>query len=66
MNQVRKAAKRTHKLAEYVSQDGLNSLIQLEDLLDPKLSYSLVEMSRLLPENRQKNEDFTTMLKRKL
>ena len=42
------------------------SLKQLEDLLDPKVSYSLVDMCRLDEENRRKNTDINVMLKHKL
>ena len=42
------------------------TLSQLEDLLEPRMSASLTDMSRLDPKNRRPNEEFTVMLKRKL
>ena len=56
-------AARTKLQLETVLQTDKDSLDQLEDLLDHKLSYSLVDMSRLLPSNRRPNQDFSVMLK---
>lgn len=42
------------------------SLKQLKDLLDPKLSFSLVNMSRLQSENHSRNGEWMIMLKWKL
>ena len=39
---------------------------QLKDLLEPRMSVSLTEMSSLDPKNRRSGEEFTVMLKRKL
>ena len=61
-----RAASRIKRLIEYELQDDEDSLNQLEDLLDYRMSYSLLDMCRLRISNRRKNEDFTTMLKRKL
>ena len=56
----------THTLIELEWQDDSNLLHQLEDLFEPCYSYALVDMSRLEPKNRQKNEQFGVMLRRKL
>ena len=60
------AASRTKLLVEFELRDDQPALDQLEDLLEPKMSASLLDMGQLNPKHRQKNEDFTTMLKRKL
>jgi hypothetical protein len=60
------AATRKKIMVEKELENDKASLDQLEDILEHKLSYSLVEMSRLQPNSRRKNEDFTIMLKRKL
>ena len=58
----KEAAERTKQLIELEWQDDPDSLHQLEDLLEPRHSYALVDMSRLEPKNRQKNEQFGVML----
>ena len=60
------AASLTTPLLEYELRDDKASLDQLEDLLEPKMSASLLDMGRLNPAHRRQNDDFTTMLKRKL
>lgn len=60
------AASRTKIILEFELKDDKASLDQLEDLLEPKMSAALLDMGRLNPTHRRKNEDFTTMLKRKL
>ena len=62
----KEAGRRTKLLVKREFRDDMDSLIQLEDLLDPKMSMSLLDMSRLNANNRRGNNDFTTMLKRKL
>ena len=62
----KEAAERTKQLIELEWQDDPGSLHQLQDLLEPRHSYALVDMSRLQPKNRQKNEQFGVMLQRKL
>ena len=44
----------------------LSSLGQLQDLLNPSVSQAMIDMSRLKPTNRMKNEHFGIMLRRKL
>ena len=44
----------------------VETLSQLEDLLEPRMSASLIEMTRLDPKNCRPNKEFTVMLKRKL
>ena len=60
------AGRRTKILVKHELRDDMDSLIQLEDLLDPKMSSALLDMSRLNVNARRKNDDFTVMLKRKL
>lgn len=60
------AASRIKIILESVLEDDMPSLIQLEDILEPKTSYSLLDIGRTLIKNRRPNDDFTTMLKRKL
>ena len=55
-----------HDIVELELEDDDAALEQLEDLLEPTMSSALLDMSRLRPCNRRKNEDFTLMLKRKL
>ena len=62
----KEAGLRTKIILKREFRDDMDSLIQLEDLLDPKMSMSLLDMTRLDANNRRKNDDFTTMLKRKL
>ena len=64
----KEAAERTKQLIEleWQWQDDPDSLHQLEDLLEPRHSYALVDMSRLQPKNKKKNEQFGVMLRRKL
>ena len=64
---IRAAAADRHKqLIEQDWDDKPESLHQLEDILEPRHSFALVDMSRLKPKNRQKNEHFGIMLCRKL
>ena len=64
---IRAAAADRHKqLIEQEWEDKPESLHQLEDILEPRHSFALVDMSRLKPKNRQKNEHFGIMLCRKL
>ena len=60
------SAERNKQLLEFVWQDDQPSLDQLEDLLEPRQSRALVDMSRIPTKNRQKNEHFGIMLRRKL
>ena len=60
------AGRRTKILVKHELRDDMDSLIQLEDLLDPKMSSALLDMSRLDINARRKNDNFTVMLKRKL
>jgi len=60
------SAERNKQLLEFVWQDDQPSLDQLEDLLEPRQSRALVDMSRIPAKNRQKNEHFGIMLRRKL
>ena len=48
------------------SNRDMETLSQLEDLLEPRMSAPLTEMSRLNPNNHRPNKDFTVMLKCKL
>ena len=48
-----------------INQD-LQSLCLMEDLLEPGMASSLVDMSRLEPKNRRQKDKFRVMLKRKL
>ena len=59
-----KAASRIKRLLEYILQNDKPSLDQLEDILEFKMSYSLLDLPRQL--SQRKNEDFSLMLKRKL
>ena len=62
----KEAAEQTKQVIERAWQDDPDSLHHLEDLLEPRHSFALVDMSRLLPKNRLKNEHFGVMLRRKL
>ena len=50
----------------FLVDNDVQSLSQMEDLLEPRMASSLVDMSRLEPKNRRQNGEFTVMLKRKL
>lgn len=59
----KEVADRTKQLLlELEWQNDPDSLHQLEDLLEPRHSYALVDMTRLKPKNRQKNEQFGVVL----
>ena len=60
------ASTRLKSMIYHSLRNDKDSLDQIEDILERKMSYSLVDMSRLNPKNRRKNEDFSIMLKRKL
>ena len=60
------AASRSKVLLNHTLRDDLPSLSQIEDILCPRMSASLLDMSRLQPSGRRHNEDFKVMLKRKL
>ena len=62
------ASKRIKILVVYALQfkQDFPAMSRLEDLLEPRMSASLTDMSRLDPENRKLNEEFTVMRKRKL
>ena len=61
-----KIGARTKMKIKHVLRHDKDCLGQLEDLLDPKMSYSLLDMSRIPQKNRHKDEDFDIMLKPKL
>ena len=44
----------------------ISSLGQVQDLLNPSVSEAVIDMSRLEPTNRMKNEHFGIMIRRKL
>ena len=48
------------------SNNDISTLSRLDDLLEPRISASLTEISQLDPKNCRPNEEFTVMLKRKL
>ena len=60
------ASKRLKVLLDLVLESNRNmeTLAQLEDLLERRMFASLIEMSHLDPKNRRPNEEFTVMLKR--
>ena len=60
------AANHTKQVVEHEWRDDQDSLDQLEDLLEPRHSKALMDMSRLNPKNRQSNEKFGISLRRKL
>ena len=55
-------AQHLESLIQLDRKDDPDALDQLADMLDPKMSYSLLDMSRLTIENRRKTEEFTIML----
>ena len=62
------AAKRPKMMVSHVLQakNDIPTLSQLNNLLEPKMSAALTNMSRIEPKNRRLNEDFSVMLKHKL
>ena len=58
--------KTTLRLLRTALADDQSALNQLDDILCPHMSTSLVDMPRSNPANRRRNEDFSLMIKRKL
>ena len=58
--------KSTLRLLRTALADDQSALNQLDDILCPHMSTSLVDMPRSNPANRRRNEDFSLMIKRKL
>ena len=59
-----KAASKIKRLLKYILRDDEASLDQLEDILEYKMSYSLLDLPRRI--SQRSNQDFSLMLKRKL
>ena len=67
-DEIRTVASRCIKIVVlYVlrANQDIPSLYQLDDLLEPRMSASLTDMSRLDPKHCRLNKEFTVMLKRK-